>query len=191
MTTHSGNFYLSLSQMQDNAVYLYSFFLSRGWTPNAIAAMLGNMQSESTINPGIWESLDFGNLSRGYGLVQWTPATKYLDWLPTLGLSDNFDSQMLRIIYELDNNLQWLPSLAGGMTFYEFSQSTASPYDLAILFITAYERPLNPNQPNRGTQANYWYEYLTGIVPPDPPDPPIGNNRFIELVLCDAFPLFR
>ena len=65
----SGNRYLSISEMQNNVDILHYFFRSAGWTDNAIAAMLGNMQSESTINPGIWENLE--PYSGGYGLVQW------------------------------------------------------------------------------------------------------------------------
>lgn len=41
--------------------------------------MLGNMQQESGINPGIWEVLPNANF--GYGLVQWTPAIdKFFSW---------------------------------------------------------------------------------------------------------------
>ena len=70
-----GNFYLSEAQMQGNAVEVYDFLVPRGWTLNAIAGMLGNMQTESNINPGIWQNLDYGNYSLGFGLAQWTPAT--------------------------------------------------------------------------------------------------------------------
>ena len=72
-----GNFYLSESQRQANAYEVYLFFSGRGWTLNAIAGMLGNMESESNINPGIWQNLDAYNYNLGFGLVQWTPATNY------------------------------------------------------------------------------------------------------------------
>ena len=54
--TYWGNTYdssnaLTLEQMQVNAIYLYSALSSKGWTLNAIAGILGNMQSESSINP--------------------------------------------------------------------------------------------------------------------------------------------
>ena len=68
-----------LEEMQNNAVLIWNYFKSQGWTLNSVAAMLGNMQSESTINPGIWENLD-PIISNGYGLVQWTPSTKYSEW---------------------------------------------------------------------------------------------------------------
>ena len=41
------------------------------------------MQSESSINPGRWESDRVGGNpdAHGYGLVQWTPYTKYTNWV--------------------------------------------------------------------------------------------------------------
>lgn len=54
--TYWGNTYdssnaLTTSQMQVNARYLYGALNAKGWTLNAISGMLGNMQSESSINP--------------------------------------------------------------------------------------------------------------------------------------------
>ena len=77
---YSTNAYLSLSQMRGNAQYVMDLFQARGWSKNAIAAMLGNMQVESTINPGLWQGFDEFDYDGGYGLVQWTPASKYIDW---------------------------------------------------------------------------------------------------------------
>ena len=42
---------LTLTQMQINAEYIYRALTAQGWTLNAIAGILGNMQSESSINP--------------------------------------------------------------------------------------------------------------------------------------------
>ena len=67
-----GNRYLTQSEMEGNAWEVYSFFAGRGWTRNAIAGILGNMQTESNINPGLWQSLKEHNYSGGFGLVQWT-----------------------------------------------------------------------------------------------------------------------
>ena len=54
--TYWGNTYnssntLTLEQEQINATYIWNALGSQGWTLNAVAGMLGNMQSESTINP--------------------------------------------------------------------------------------------------------------------------------------------
>ena len=57
------NAYLSQSQMTDNAQYIADYLINKGWTRNAIAGILGNMQRESTLNPGLWESLIYGNMS--------------------------------------------------------------------------------------------------------------------------------
>jgi hypothetical protein len=103
----SGNFWLTQEEMQNNAVLLWSYFKAQGWTLNAVAAMLGNMQSESTINPGIWEGLD--PFVGGYGLVQWTPYTKYSDWAGS-GWEDNGPKECGRIVWELENGVQWYPT---------------------------------------------------------------------------------
>ena len=42
---------LNMSQMEINAIYIWRALSSKGWTLNAVAGMLGNMQSESAINP--------------------------------------------------------------------------------------------------------------------------------------------
>lgn len=42
---------MDLEKMQVNATYLYGYLTQEGWTVNAICGMLGNMQSESAINP--------------------------------------------------------------------------------------------------------------------------------------------
>lgn len=42
---------LSLEQMKINATYIWNSLSQKGWSKNAVAGMLGNMQSESSINP--------------------------------------------------------------------------------------------------------------------------------------------
>lgn len=86
--TYWGNTYnssnaLTLAQMEINANYIWTALKMQGWTRNAVAGMLGNMQSESSINPGRWQSDRVGGSSEGhgYGLVQWTPYTKYTNWV--------------------------------------------------------------------------------------------------------------
>lgn len=164
----TGNRYLTLSEMQNNADLMHYFFKSNGWTDNAISAMFGNMQTESTLNPGIWENLE--PFVGGYGLVQWTPYTHYSEWAGA-GWQDNGQKEMERIIYELENHLQWISTNTYPMTFREFSQSTLSPSYLAQAFLFNYERPTVKPQPARSKQAEYWYKYITGEEPPTPPTP--------------------
>ena len=75
------------------------------------------------------------------------------------------DNNISRILYEVENNIQWIATSSYNYSFYEFTQSTDTPYNLALAFLANYERPEDPNQPARGTQAEFWYEYLGGITP--------------------------
>ena len=161
MAVISSNAYLSLSEMAGNAQYILDYLTARGWTKNAVCAMLGNMQSESTINPGIWQSLKEGATNLGFGLVQWTPATKILDWQESHGVDKgDIDGQLERIIYEKDNKIQW-QKVTTTMTFEEFSKSTDSVETLAELFELNYEQHAGDVQPDRKTQARYWYDNLS------------------------------
>ena len=92
----AGNYYLSESEMKNNAEMFYDRMRGYGFSLNAIAGILGNVQYESSINPGIWESLD--PYEGGYGLVQWTPYTKYSEWAGS-GWQNNGDKQCERISY--------------------------------------------------------------------------------------------
>ncbi len=159
----SKNNYLTLEEMTVNAEYIMSYFLSKGWSNEAISGMLGNMQTESTINAGIWQNLDEGNLSLGVGLVQWTPATKLTEWASSVGLDfSQIDTQLKRIEYEVANGIQWGAVAEYPMSFTEFIVSRETPEYLAQVFLKNYEKPSNQNQPNRSTQARYWFDTLSG-----------------------------
>lgn len=75
------------------------------------------------------------------------------------------DNNISRILYEVENNLQWIATSRYNYSFNAFTRSTDTPYNLAMAFIANYERPAEPNQPIRGTQAQAWYEYLDDDIP--------------------------
>jgi GH25 family lysozyme M1 (1,4-beta-N-acetylmuramidase) len=158
---YSSNAALTQAQMQVNAQYILNYLTSRGWTPQAVCGVLGNAQTESYVNPGVWQGLNSSNTSGGFGLLQWTPSTKLTDWCaaqtPALDPTQ-MDSQLQRIIWEVNNNQQWYDP--DGTTFAQYSQKTDTAYNLGILFLDNYERPANMNQPIRGTQAQSWYDTL-------------------------------
>ena len=170
---------LTVAQMQANAQYIYSALTAEGWTQESIAAILGNMEVESSINPGRWQNDSVGATLLGYGLVQWTPSTKYTDWCTMYNRSDpsEMDNALARIIYELENGLQWIATSAHNMSFAEFTKSTAAPATLAAAFILNYERPADQStsaQAYRGSLAEKWYTYLTGQ---DPTPPSTGGSQ--------------
>jgi Membrane proteins related to metalloendopeptidases len=162
MVIVSNNF-LTKEEMTVNANYILNYLTAKGWTKNSVCGMLGNMETESTINPGLWQNRDEWNTSLGFGLVQWTPATKYINWANSNNYEiTNIDGQLTRLDYEIDNKIQWIATSSYPMSFQEFKTSTESPEYLAQAFLRNYERPANQNQPNRSTQARYWFDNLSG-----------------------------
>ena len=160
--TISGNRALTRSEMLVNANYIVNKLTGQGWSKQAVAGMLGNMETESTINPGRWQS-GIVHPAQGFGLVQWTPSTNVTSWLSANGYAnDSMDGQLARINYEVDNGLQWIATSMYPMSFREFKTSTQSPEHLAQVFLVNYERPANQNQPGRSTQARYWYDNTDG-----------------------------
>lgn len=155
------NNYLTESQMQGNAVEVYNFFSARGWTLNAIAGMLGNMERESNINPGLWQSLNYGNYSGGYGLVQWTPATNYTDWASSHGYSiTDPQGQMIWIDTVTVSSGQWIATSEYNLSFDSFKKSTQSPEWLASAFMKNFERAGVEAEGERRSDARKWYDYL-------------------------------
>lgn len=150
------DYHYSVTQEQ-NARYLYQFFSERGWTRNAIAGMLGNMMVESYLLPDITE---FGG-GGGYGLVQWTPADKLINWAKENGYDHRtLFAQSMRIQYEMTHGIQFYPSSAYPINASQYMQSQDSAYQLAKVFLSNYERPFESNQPERGNIAMYWYHFL-------------------------------
>lgn len=185
---YSSNEPLTQAQMETNARYIYNYLGSRGWSTQAIAGMLGNMEHESTINPGRWQS---GNVGVGpaYGLVQWDPFSKYIDWCDGEGIDPaHMDSALKRIEYELANGIQYYSTPEYPLSFADFKVSKADPAYLAWAFIYNYERPAVKNQPNRATSATKWYSFLTGEpAPSDPvtptPTPDKDKKKGLSLLL--------
>ena len=165
------NNYLTESQMQGNALEVYNFFSARGWTLNAIAGMLGNMERESNINPGLWQSLNYGNYSGGYGLVQWTPATNYTDWASANGYSiTDPQGQMIWIDTVTVSSGQWIATSEYNLSFDAFKTSTQSPEWLASAFMKNFERAGVEAEDERRSDARKWYDYLAQS----------GNSQVIE-----------
>lgn len=123
-----GNRYLNETEMQNNTQIIRAYLVSKGWSLNAIAGLLGNMESESTMNPGIWQSLNEGNLSGGFGLVQWTPATNFTDWADNQGYSwEDGNAQLKWIDEETVSFGQWIATEDYNLSFEEFKTSSETP----------------------------------------------------------------
>lgn len=174
---------LSQTEMELNADYIFkSLGLNAGWTANSVCALLGNMQAESTFNPGRWQNDNVGSTSNGYGLVQWTPSTKYTDWCTENGISDpsEMDNNLVRILYEVENGLQWIARDDYPLSFEEFTKSSESIDYLAKAFLLCYERPADQSesvQNYRSELANNWYTYLKELYEGSLPDVPTEQEE--------------
>jgi len=128
-------------KMTKNALYIWQYLCGKGWSPSAVAGVLGNMEVESGMNPGRGE--DGGS---GFGLVQWTPANDTLiPWCNKNGLDyTDINAQLDRIIYEKDTNIEYKKGVVGRefgiKTFDEFATSDKDPYTLGCAWAFDYER---------------------------------------------------
>lgn len=178
---------LNISEMTNNAAMFTLYFADTleqayavpyVWTPESVAAMLGNITGESSINPARWQNdsppadPETSDAEIGYGLVQWTPFSKYRDWAGD-GWQGNGDKETERIVWEMENGQQWIAlSQFGDMSFSDFAASDKDPEYLANVFLRSYERPADPDgtQHIREQWARYWYEAVVkpiyGGAPP-------------------------
>lgn len=179
---------LTLSQMQTNVQYLLNVksALFPSWTLEALAALCGNGQSEGALNPSQWQYGMNKSLNGGYGLWQWTPATKFLDWASAGGLSQKDPRvQMQRLDYEKTEGIQYYPTANYNFSFESFLTGSHTVQELALAWLYNYERPADPasTESIRVSRSLYWYGILQGETPqppgptPDPPEPPVIKTK--------------
>ena len=160
------NPHFSEAQKQNNANIIAAYFRGQGWTDNAIAGLLGNMELESYINPAQSElGTPLYNTNFGFGLVQWTDASRrdFVAWAGS-DWETNYNKQLYRITYEQNGGyIQWIPKPE-----YNY---------MVMAFEESYERG-TPLPEVREPLARKWYNYLQGL----PPGPIPGGNLPIWLL---------
>lgn len=182
----SSNEYLSASEMQNNAYCFYSYMFTSA-TLSAIAGMLGNIQRESTINPGVWQNLDEGNYNMGFGLVQWTPATNYTEWATANGYDiGDGDGQCQWLLTQTVSSGQWIPTAQYPQTWQEFLAWSGSPEDAASCFLKNFERAGVEAEAERRQNARNWYNYLENMTPINP-FPPQDREEGFKWVIYSMF----
>ena len=146
---------LSESEQLHNAQLVANRLIKNGWDKKSISATIGNMSHESFLNPNMYELAFPIGSNHGYGLVQWTPASKYLNWANSNGYSQSEiegEAQLDRLDYEAENNIQYMANghaLRYGLaTKYNFSFSDYryNKHDLSVdqlteAFMWNYEGP--------------------------------------------------
>ena len=175
--TSQADKYLNEADKQNNAQIIYSYLSSRGWTRNAICGLLGNMEQESTINPNAWQGAE-GNTNLGFGLVQWTPATKILDYFREKGMYGQIkkygDTELQRLIDEMNGKYEaWIQTTKYPVSFKDFSTSTEDYKWCTECFMLNYERPGTPELQKRYDYAKKWWDFFDGwsgpgLLPDEP-----------------------
>ncbi len=163
-TGYAGDYYLPESEKQENAKLIYKILDGFGWSKTAICATLGNMEQESTINPGIRETG-----GTGYGLVQWTPGSWYTNWAAKNGYAkDSLEGQLVFLRYTMQTDCpleykMWWRTSRFDLTYDQFICSDASLAYLTEAFMRNYERPGIPHLDRRISFAEKWYAFFTEL----------------------------
>jgi len=171
-TVYASNAALSAAQMKVNAQYIMTYLRAQGWSKNAVCGVLGNMQWESSINPGRWEGNNI-HQTGGFGLAQWTPSSNYTGWANSHGygvsivVSGSYSAAAAQTL--MKGQLAFLAAGQGGyyatssynLSFAQFKTSGSSPSYLAAAFLYNYERPASYSSlGTRETYATNWCAQL-------------------------------
>ena len=153
------------AEMNDNAFMIWYYFTNLGFTNEAIAGLLGNLQQESTLDPWRYQN----GVGPGYGLAQWDPASGWFNYAQrhNINTSDptaSGDGQC-QCINDGESEGQWLPDTPTAIehntrySWAEFSQLT-DVNEAVRAFLYEYERAGRPNLPARYAYAAYWYDII-------------------------------
>ncbi|EIB6801428.1 phage tail protein, partial [Enterococcus faecalis] len=159
------------TEKEKNAWAVWQFLKSKGYSEQAAAGILGNMDQESGIMPDI----DEGGGGPGYGLVQWTSpiagesGRAYVQrLLGQAGISGdyrNITTQLKLLDWHMHNG-QYIPSAAYPYSVAEFKALTDIG-TATMAFEANFERPA-VTHPERIPMAQYWYNLLKDLKPSKP-----------------------
>lgn len=117
----SGSYQYDSKAGTENIFEINDFFNTENYTIEAQSGLIGNVMAESGLNPWRWQS-DTVNLSGGYGLFQFTPASGYIDLTdvpfhsPNLSTSEQTsgatvdDGEAQLIVFNEDRLGKWISS---------------------------------------------------------------------------------
>ena len=159
-----------------NTWCVYNYLHPLGFTIESICGIIGNMRSESYLNPGQWELGHGGSTSYGWGLIQWTPGTSLTNYIS--GNWYDGDVQLDLVVREINQSGsvagRWIPTSAYPYSGAQFKALTSISESTKAYF---YERERGTWSDTRITYANQSYTILTGEPPgPDPPTPPTPGD---------------
>ncbi len=132
----------------DNLQQIFNYFAANGYTTQQAAGITGNIYAESHGDPEIWEGdgKDYqipptpDSTQLGWGITQWTPASKILNYAQTTG----------QPAYELSTQVAFLWNQLNGTSpnnsekpAGDMVKKTSTIDEAALAFMQYYERPAN------------------------------------------------
>ena len=158
---------LTQEERHHNGMRLAQSLYNFGWTEEAIAGILGNVEPESGTSPAALEQNIFpdyipsnqdlidAHYDSGLGWLQWSPGDEFFQWV-------------------LDNNLIWYDGMTQVKRFkweYDtlhwpwwpwYAHVTSPPEDCGEFFCRRYCAPVNPDATvgNRRAAALRWYNEI-------------------------------
>lgn len=171
-TSHGTHYRYGSTEATANAWEIYNYFrgLSAPWAVESIAALCGNAQLESVMNPYIRSDTESG----AFGLWQWiTNKQTMIHWANSQGLRPTSGPAQVRYV-EAERSgavkdTQYLPRQEfSHVSFNDFAynQESLSVRELARCWWTNYERSASW-QDDRARWAEGYYQIFTGS-PPQP-----------------------
>ena len=170
---------LTQEQKQANAVEFYNYFKGM-MTLEAICGILGNIQQESDMNPGLMEGGHGGDPAYGYGLIQWTPeASIYpnplLQWATANGYNwydgekqceyINAEGYFTNPTSGAVDEQVWYTTGVWQYSWDDFKAIT-DVHTAVQAYLYERERAGNAQLQNRLDYADAWYTYLSGVITP-------------------------
>lgn len=152
----------------NNLAKIYNYFSGKGLTPEQVSGIIGNMMHESGLAPQRLETTGLNDITPadqvhagGWGIVQWTPASKMIGPTKAAGKDPNDLSVQLDFLWnELNTNEK---GALDGL------KAATTPEAAADAFLTGYERPKIPEATRalRETSARAIFENSKGTpLPP-------------------------
>lgn len=175
--------YLNQREMEQNALEIWAWWRSKGWSMESCAAILGNMQQESTINPALYEQgwgafTGVETWTHGFGLIQWTPCNQYYSRFNAVGLSIMYpNDQLAWLDYECQAGRGYYFKNPNydyrywGWSSLVYESDPNAIDDMTVCFMWSRERPAYDAAgiANRKAYARAWYQFLGGYIGKRPP----------------------
>ena len=178
--------YLQQQKRDANARLIWDYLITLGWTPEAVAGILGNMDVESTMNSALIEGRNIHTLidnntclainnSTGVGLVQWTghtPTAPAGQKLASFAIRYNknwYDGELqcFRLERECAEDLQFQAGTVDGV-YYDWQTyiaSTETPEQLAKVWQYQYESG-GTDTATRQAKARYYFTKMQSKFKP-------------------------